>query len=344
MPTHISIFEQFMILFHEVKRCSGFEPSRIKTLYNQHADLKKAVDLLTTFLLRSDFKRRVFHGNRKYHKSVPVQFSDVYREYDEYWATEVTLAGLDLPDFNEIQNQSLEEFLDEAGNKALLYHTPFETTDGYERPDPEYESEFDPLRHDGGKAIEMALWITQSYAEEPEETMDSIHAASRIGIEAFDYLCDTIGLDFHDVFKRWRIIPTIFMPAHVSNMHGSGKRGSLFELLDDATKAFVFGAPAAAIAACRAALEMVLKQHYEIEYRFQDKNGKTREKGLGELILVADEKYSFIQGKRLQRLTNSANKIMHSYSRTKPLTKDDESVILDFFRTLKFLIERAPNP
>jgi hypothetical protein len=52
------------------------------------------------------------------------------------------------------------------------------------------------------------------------------------------------------------------MPAHVSNEHGLTEKGSLNDLLDDAVRAYVFGAPAAAIAMCRAALEMVLKRHY----------------------------------------------------------------------------------
>ena len=52
------------------------------------------------------------------------------------------------------------------------------------------------------------------------------------------------------------------MSALVANRYGASEKGSLLHLLDDAVRAYVSGAPAAAIALCRAALEMVLKRHY----------------------------------------------------------------------------------
>lgn len=343
MKARTSIFEQFMLLFEEVKRHSGGEPTRIKVFYKEHNELRRAVDALYTFMMRTDFERRVFHGKKKYHSSVPREFSKLYQEYTDKWNDAVASAWLDLSALEELLEEQLGSQLDEFVEQSDPGSSESISADWYEKPDPEHESSFDPLRHDGGKSVDMAFWATRSYADEPDESMDTIHAASRIGLEAVDYLYETIGLNPDDVFRRWRSMPTIFMPAHVSNMHGSEERGSLFELLDDATRAFVFGAPAASIAACRAALEMVLKQHYRLDHTFKDKKGRTRDKRLGELIILADKKYEFVQGRRLQGLSDGANAIMHSYSRTKPLTTDDERVILEFFKTLKFLIERAPD-
>jgi len=67
-----------------------------------------------------------------------------------------------------------------------------------------------------------------------------------------------IGIDINGIFRRWREVPPIFMPSPVSNKQGEEK-GSLNDLLDNAVRAYVCGAPAAAIAMCRAVLKMVVK-------------------------------------------------------------------------------------
>ncbi len=133
------------------------------------------------------------------------------------------------------------------------------------------------------------------------------------------------------------------MPAHVSNKYGLTERGSIYELIDDAVRAYVFGAPAAAIAMCRAILETILKEHYDLEFQYRDNKGKLRDKGLGELIILADERYKFVQGKRVRNLSDAANKIMHRYSARNKITVEDEKIIIDFFKTNKFLLERAPG-
>ena len=76
------------------------------------------------------------------------------------------------------------------------------------------------------------------------------------------YLERTIGIDISTVFHRWHRMPPFFVPSHVSDKHGLTEKGSLYELLNDAIRAYVAGAPAASIAMCRACLEMVLREHY----------------------------------------------------------------------------------
>ena len=58
---------------------------------------------------------------------------------------------------------------------------------------------------------------------------------------------------------------------------------------------------------------------------------------------MANEKYEFIQRKRMKKLTDYANIIMHKYSLSKKLKHEDEKVIIEFFKTIKFLIEKAPD-
>jgi hypothetical protein len=124
------------------------------------------------------------------------------------------------------------------------------------------------------------------------------------------------------------------MPAHVSNKHGQTEKGSLYDLMDDAVRAYVCGAPAASIAMCRAALEMVFKDHY----------GKNQwdDLKLGKMIVLASQRFEFVDEGRLRRLTSNANSILHNYSNNKRMSEHDEKTILEFMKTVKFLIQRAP--
>ena len=62
-----------------------------------------------------------------------------------------------------------------------------------------------------------------------------------------------------------------------------------------------------------------------------------------EIFILANERYEFIQGERLKKLTDYSNKILYSYSKSKKITYEGERIIIEFFKTIKFLIERAPN-
>ncbi len=332
-----SILEQFLILFNGIKDVSSDEPSRLEVFYKQNSQVKDAVDRIYAFLSRGDFERRVFHSSRKYYRQAPRGFEDAYQDYKSRWESAIVAAVFSDIDFS----LDLSDFLDGVELSGEEQKAVPELVS----PDPEFDDSFDPLVHDGAKALDLAFWAVQSHADMATgDAGETIDFAAKIGLEAYDYLTGTIGLDVTGVFRRWRRVPVIFMPAHVSNAYGMGERGTLPDLLDDAVRSFVFGAPAAAIATCRAALEMILKRHYGLDFQFKDEKGRTRDKGLGDLIILASEKYDFVQGKRLRRLTDDSNSILHNYSRRKRLSATDEGVILEFLKTIKFMIERAPVP
>ena len=159
----------------------------------------------------------------------------------------------------------------------------------------------------------------------------------RASLGAYDYLTETIGLDIADIFRRWESVPITFMPAHISNKYGQTEKGSLYDLINDAVRAYVCGAPAAAIAMCRAALEMVLRKHYG-KGQWDD-----RRLQLGEIIVLASQRFDFIQEGKLGKLTRNANQILHNYSKRDRMSEQDERTILEFLKTLKVLIQRAPT-
>jgi hypothetical protein len=342
MASKAASISEFMALFESVKREAAGDPGKLRVFYGQKQALKDAVDRLMLLVAFGAFERQVFHEGSKYVAQAPVDFEREWKEYTEDWASPLlfcwlNLDGLDLSAL--LKALSTEESpssdlstISGPGNRRHL-----------RSPDPDLDDEFDPMIHDAESSLQMAFWTAESYADMVGNDFAGGTAfASKIGLEAYRYLVDTIGLDTSGAFRRWRNVPLIFMPAHISNHYGS-ERGSLFDLLDNAVRAYVFGAPAAAIAMCRALLEMLLKEHYGLDCQYVDALGRTRDKGMGELIILADAKYEFFQGPRIRRLTDSANRILHNYSSREALPEKDEMTILDFLKTIKFLIQRAPK-
>ena len=327
MAARANQFEQFLMLFNAVEHAAKGEPQRIRTFWDQSELIRRAVEDLESFLRRTDFKRRVFLGKRKFWPQVPEDFERTWRMYEQTWS----------PAINDAQYAWLNEELDGFAAEMAEQGTPLQkgsrNEDRLPAPDPECELEFDPTYHDGAAAIDLGLIVIENELEFHKSDVgdETIENMCRIGLSAYEYLTETIGLDTDGVFRRWRSVPTTFVPTHVSNKHGVTEKGSLYDLLDDAVKAFVFGAPAACVAMCRAALEMILKQHY-------CPGPHASGDGLAKIIILAGERYKFIDPSQLKQLNHNANKILHDYGSVGNLSVEDERTIQQFLRTLKFLI------
>ena len=191
------------------------------------------------------------------------------------------------------------------------------------------------MRHDGGAAIDLGIDYLKTFGENDEGEWAN---RCSIALGAYDYLTETIGLDIGEVFGKWNKIPVVFMPAHVSNHYGRSDKGSLIRLLNDAVRAYVFGAPAAAIAMCLAALEIILKKHYG------DGDWADPKEKLAKVIALADERYERINKNHLDILKNRADEILHRFTESPALTDEDDRTILMFLGTLKSYIETAPKP
>lgn len=349
MAAGLSLTEEFLVLFNTVKEAAGNNPQRVRTFYKESKAIRDALDALHGFLAKADFERRVFHG-RKVVVPRAAGFEAAWSEYADKWRFRVSKPTFAIP----IRFDDSEPDPDPDGSiLAAVNERAWKETEidselplGIElvEPHPEAEDSFDPLRHDGGAAIELGM----EYLEIPVASRldlegpgleDEPEWANRrtIALGAYDYLTETIGLNLRDVFRRWHQAPVIFMPAHVSNRYGASDKGSLPHLLDDAVRAYVFGAPAAAFAMCRAAFEMILKRHYgEGEWE----NPKEK---LAKVLALANER-GFIKREEIKPLIDRADGILHRYAHEAALSAEDERTILIFLATLKSLIERAPNP
>ena len=128
--------------------------------------------------------------------------------------------------------------------------------------------------------------------------------------------------------ERWKRVDPVFVPDHVANAYGVSEPGSLYELLDQAVRAYVYGASAAAIAMCRALTKLILRRHYGCE-------GEDLER----IIIFAETQpnYRWMKRHKLQDKRRLANQVLHEYRHVA-----DESVVA-WLSTLKELIDRAPD-
>ena len=319
MAARLTVFEEFLARFNQLKEICG-TPQRLINLVDQHKGMADAVAALFRCLRTTDLERRLQSG-QKIFKQVPPAFGAAWADYERDWLPALSYISL--------RGAGLEPDSFAPG----LGRNP----DQLEPPDPRHDESFDPEWHDGGTAIELGVERLEIEArtEAVDDYTERAINSSRIALGAYDYLINTIGLDIQSVFRRWRDVPKFFLPAHVSNRYGASDKGSLPHLLDDAVRAYVFGAPAAAIAMCRAALEMVLKQHYLPE---QENNSD-----LSDLIVLAERRYSFVQAAKIDPIRRTANRILHKYHMVNRLTEEDERTIVNFLKTVKFLIQRAPK-
>jgi hypothetical protein len=322
MRTRLSAFEEFVALLENLKSAAHDSPERLVGFFDQSEAIRRAVQAFETFLRRTDFERRVFYGPRKHFGQVPAPFQAAWDDYQRRWAG--ALAHLFL--------RVIEPAADFDPGRSVTRPEP-------EPPEPADEDSFDPLWHDGGAALELGIDYLRFRADtDPiDDDQERIVNSCNIACGAYDYLVNTIGLEIAGTFRRWRKAPIVFMPAHVSNRYGASDKGGLPHLLDDAMRAYVFGAPAAAFAMCRAAFEMILKRHYG-EGEWEDPKEK-----LARVMAIA-EKRGFIKREEIKPLIERADGILHRYSQEAVLSAEDERTILIFLATLKSLIERAPKP
>jgi hypothetical protein len=338
MATRPNEFEQFMLLFNDLKRIAEM-PQRPVTFHDAHAGLQDAVRKLQSWLLRTDFERRKFAGQKLF-QQVPAHFDELWTEFQQLWAP--ALAHLQMRD---VWPEVFGDFDPAKRGKTWAETEP-------ENPDPEIDSNFDPLHHNGGTSLSLGIDLIQTELQAREEKLkigygseddERIANMCRIALGAYDYLTKTVGIDPDSVLRRWRILPPFFMPAVVSNAHGD-EQGSLNDLLNDAIRAFVTGAPTAAIALCRSCVEILLKKHYLAnDHKRETRKGKPADKPLKDLIILAERRYAVWNRAKMAPRLARANDILHNYSRVGRLDPKDDKIILDYLVTLRTLIAAAPS-
>ena len=334
MSDEVSLTQLFRLRFEQLKTATNRSPKTLITFVGEKSsfhslarDLKFVADEIEA---AGDFD--------KAHPQVSVGFIEAWKDYLYNWRDQVAYAaawpllGLridlgtgttvrDIPTFEEYRQRLKSERVKSG-------------------PDPDWDEHFDPRKHRGGDAIaDLIRWATDEGQNRrdngPDDAGSHIANICTVGVEAFDYMETVIGIDTDRVFRRWNQIPAVFVPKHVSDKHGLTGRDGLYALLNEAIRAYVAGATAASVAMCRALLEIILRDHY-----LKSEMDRGNKASLDDVINLAAARYDFLNTKKMHRLRQDANRILHAAA----AAEDDETRIIQIFQDLKYWIEKAPSP
>jgi hypothetical protein len=319
MNVRISRWQTFLTEFERLNAATGNAPKMLSTFDQTTDEIRSAARRMHDYLDGSVGQREMFHSADKVIVRAPEQFENSWNEFKQFWQPRINyLAMCEYePDWPRDSEEHLKIY---AASGVIL-------DDG--------DDEFLPGFHDGPAAIRQALDYLRNHDE------------CRAGLAALKYLVDTVGLDLAAIMERWEKVPHVFMPKHVADQQQMNNSGPLTDLFDDASRAYVCGATAAAFAMCRALLETVLKQSYLLgEFAEEDESGRKPNISLGGpdgLVERASRRHRsiHIEKDRIKRLIHISNGILHGNSLT---ALDAEANILHFFKILKTLIQNAPAP
>lgn len=238
-------------------------------------------------------------------------FRGIFQDYRDKWKNAVEAVG---SDWLAVQ---LDDWLKNLDVDKLQAVNPDLAGKLLGPPD------FDPSTENAYDLIGDIFWWADTMMENREGTDagDDLHKA----LQAWDHFEKIIGVDLQRIWHRWSKAQTVFVPPHVAAAHGPEEMGGLFDLLNEAHKAFVFGAHGAAIAMCRALTEIVLVKHYGLG-----------EGDLKDVIILAENRHPWVRPLKLQNMRKLANGVLHRSE------KASEDAVITFLATVRELIEKAP--
>lgn len=243
----------------------------------------------------------------------PRGLKAAYRDYKQEWLDIVARAADDIVERHAERIQK-------------AFESAHEATDSYSSTDSD-RPEFDPTRDDPVDVFEDMVWFSGAYADAYDD--HELGDQQRVAGQAWDFLCDTLGLDLRAFWQRWQRVEPIFVPAHVADAYGRSEPASLNRQLDEAVHAYVFGASAAALTMCRALMELVLTKHYGCD-------GDDLQKVIA--ACEARPQHAWMKRLDLQAKRRIANRVLHDHRAV------EEEAVVEFLKTVRELIERAPAP
>jgi hypothetical protein len=297
--------ERFQAAFAELKSLVGDDPRRLEDGWKSNAKVAELCDQISSFV-------RIFEAVEEaspqaFVPNVAGSAVRARRDFDDRWSDAV----------NSVANRELRALLDSLVIDLGITDEP-ETTVPHRPADPigDKIAEWKDDAADDASAIETMA----DYVFDRGEDLSWAEAS----LEAWDKL-KAIGLDVKGAFWRRRAVPFILIPPHVSRHYGK-ERASLYRRLHQAGKAFIFGAPLAALSLQRAVMEEVLTRHWGAE------KGLIRDAGLPELPWG-------ISADKLKRMAGDA---LHGDPEKYSAAELDRLIVKNF-QFLRVLIENAPE-
>jgi hypothetical protein len=306
--------EKFLVLFNRLRQETNEVPNNINWLSKEKSGLSSLChDLDSSY---AEIVRVQKRKNTK-HTIVPSAFSENWDDYVTNWQQMVTEAARPekarrAAELKAILKQVEEKAISEGQKREDFWKELMETVP--------LGGNFDPDIEHPGYIMDTIASTIHDIAEAGlfEDVLDE----NAVG--AWSFFENTIGIDYSAIYERWREIPELLIPEHALHRDIS----PIFELYNEAVRAYLFGLTVASMAMCRALLEHVLKKHYHI-------TGKNLEK----TIAMAEVQYDHLKRLGLQEKRTQGNMILHEYeNRSTGLDR----VVVGFLQSLRQLVINIP--
>jgi len=315
----IDIIEMFLGKFEALKKQVGHKPHNVKWTTKNSKEIAVLCEEVNR--LHQTIVKRLSEKSEKYAAQVPPKFMPEYRDFIQNYHRNIEAVA-------EIEKEKQIAFIMENQEAFMKLFEEHQRSAGIDPNAPAEFDDFDVTKDDPVELMDTLFVTIPSVIEsifDDDDFGEELHKA----LGAWHYLQDTIGVDLEEIFRRRNETPFVFVPTNVSDRHGLTETGSLYDLLRQAHRAYIFGCDGAAMALCRALLEQVLTEHYDVEGE-----------DLEEIITYAEVRYRFMKSMKLQNKRLLANRILHNPKRSGKITGVEVKSFLD---VITGLIERAPQ-
>jgi hypothetical protein len=324
MSKPVRLTEDFVTTFRAVKKQLGgtYDAGTFTEKLRTDPDFVALVERFD-FLVRSILDALKKKQNKTI-KQAHDDFAEQYAEFQNRWRQL-------SPDYLIWRMGPLPEFIfDEVG--------PNERSMRGDEWDDNFE--FDDEQENGASLVGDMVEYVRNRAEIGGGKLNRM-------AEAFEWF-EARGLNLAVFERRWKKIPFISVPKHVSDRHAIKGQEGLYWLLDEALRAYWFGADAAAISMCRALTEELIEKHYLDQNKIIEITSRSGTPGtpLNRFIKEAEDKYPQVKKHHLKEKVQVANEVLHKGKLDISSMKrwnSAENLIRVWVSSLKSLIEKAPR-
>lgn len=304
---------RFMREFARLKEWTDDQPTRLEEFAAKDGSIGELASKLSlhAFLLKS----AEMSGRQLFTKPVNPAFISAWRYYEARYSDAVKRVWA-------------------ARFHSLLADRGLASGEQSPRVDSPW-NDADEAAREASNAVEMALnfaeeQVSQEWRDFPEGFREDLLE----GTEAWDELKRSAGFDLRGAVRRRALIPFILIPPHVSNPRGDSDL--LYQNLQQAHDAFIFGARNAALALLRSVVERVLVDHY----------GAKQQHLAPKITEVAHLLPADASEPALRRINARANAILHPDAKDSDLPpRDQVQLEMEFvwmLLSVRALIEQAP--
>lgn len=312
MRNHV---EKFLILFNQLKGelnyslrnlkwLPGAKPEMAKLCYQLDDTYRQLSHFIANQPTKSSIVPSIFQKNwDEYRANYQPKVEEIAQFEREQYEKELLELFQQLREKAKEKGQSEKEFLEEI-------------TGGFEK-----SMSFNPVEDNAASLLDDLFYLIDSISDDPD-FLPGVVKDKHIG--ALNYFEKVIGINFHDINKRWGKAPNLFMSEKITK-----KTDKLVEMYNEAVKSYIYGLNVSATAMCRALLEHILINYYRIP-----------KDDLVKVVSLAENRFKRLKALNLHKLRKDGNDVMHEYEAK---SKIEDAEVVNYLLTIQALVNAIPE-